>query len=268
MTRSATALVLAATLVLSGCCENPFKGKEGRYRKYLECADHLTVDRAVDLMKRGAFCCEKVPLAVKGREEARRFYLEKALALKPESPEPYNELAISYWYNGQFAKAAELFSQAAERSPRPFSQQIVLCDMQRLCGRFNEALATAQKIRASSEPEAEKAAEYLEGRISYERGDLAAAKTHFEKAIALAGEKGFRFNSTPYAMRDSWFYIAQIRLKSGDPLGAHEAFKIFLEKTGDPDFQAWYGKELLPLLGTDQQLLYDTIESDWVRERQ
>lgn len=255
MIRSAASLLLGSTLLLTGCCENPFRGKEARYKKYLECADYLTVDRALDLMKKGSSCCEKVPAETKTREEARRFYLAKALALKPESPQPYDEMAISYWYDRQFAKAEEYFAKAAERTPRPLAQHIMRCNMQRLTARFDEALATSAHLRASSERDGEKAAEYLEGRIWYERGDLPAAKGHFEKALSLAGEKGFRFAGTPYSMRDAWFYMAQIRFKSGDPLGAHEAFKRFLEKMGDPEFQAWYGKELLPLLGTDQQLL-------------
>lgn len=268
MTRAAALLSLSLGLALAlGCC-GLFQAKEERYKKYMECADRLSLDRAIPYLQKGQFCCEKLPPGYTSKEPARRFYLEKARDLRPESPEPYDELGRSYWFEGKFAEAESAYAAAAERAARPFSQRVIQCAMQRIQKRYDAALETAATVRASGEEDSEKAALYLEARVRYEQGRLPEAREGFSAALALADSSGYRLRPSPYVMRDAWFYMAQIRLKGGDPAGAHEDFKKFLEKTGDPDFQAWYGGKLLPMLGTDQPLLYDTIESDWVRERQ
>lgn len=268
MSRALSPVALAAALALSlGCC-GLFDSKEERFKKYFECADRLTVDRAIPYLEKGQFCCERLPAGYTSREAARRFYLEKARDLRPEAPEPYDEIGRSYWFEGRFADAEGAYALAAERAARPFPQRVILCAMQRIQKKYDAALATAAAVRATGEPDAEKAALYLEARIRYEQGRLEEAREGFTRALALAEVSGYRLRPSPYVMRDAWFYMAQIRLKGGDPQGAHEDFSRFLEKTGDPDFQSWYGGKILPMLGTDQPLLYDTIESDWVRERQ
>jgi tetratricopeptide (TPR) repeat protein len=140
--------------------------------------------------------------------------------------------------------------------------------MERLSGRYAESLTLCDRLREMKGVDADKTADYLEGRVRYEQGQLAEARRLFESALAKAAKNGYGLGPSPYAMRDAWFYLAQLRRKGGDPLGAHEAFKSYLSEMSDPEFQLWYSKKLLPEMGSDQARLYDTIELNWVRERQ
>jgi len=261
----AAAALLSACL--SGCC-GVFQSDADRYEKYMECAERITSDLSVDLLKQGRFCCEAVPAGLQGREAARRFYLEKARDLRPDAPEPLAGLGRSYWFDGDFGRAADSFAAAAAKSPRPFPYLVAESAMARVSGRFDEALATAERIRPMRGVDGEKTAAYLAARVRYEQGQAPEAQRLFEEALARAAKTGFGLGPSPYSMRDAWFYIAQIRRKAGDPLGAHEAFKAYLAEMSDPEFQLWYAKTLLPEMGSDQGRLYDTIERSWVRERQ
>jgi len=266
-------LVLStATLALLGvsflgCC-GLFQSDEDRYDKCMECAERITSDLSVDLLKQGRFCCEAVPAGIQGREPARRFYLEKARDLKPDSPEPLAALGRSYWFEGDYSRAADAFGAAAAKSSRPFPYLVALAAMARVSGRYDDALASVARIRTLRGVDAEKTADYLEARVRYEQGQEPEARRLFEASLARASKSGFGLGPSPYSMRDAWFYLAQIRRKSGDPLGAHEAFKSYLSLMNDPEFQLWYAKTLLPEMGSDQTRLYDTVERSWVRERQ
>ena len=258
---------LSALIALMACC-GLFQSKDARYKKYMECAERLTSDKSMELLHQGYACCEKLPTALSGREAAKRFYLEKARALKPEAPEPYAAIGLSYWEGGDFAHALEAYQEAAKRTDRPFAFLVAEAAMMRLCGRYDEGLRLAGDIAKMRGVDGEKAAAYLSGRMFYEGGRLQDARASFERAIALAEKSGYFLTPSPYTMVDAWFYMAQIRLKGGDAQGAYNDFKVYLSKMTNPEFQLWYTEKLLPRYGAGQKGLYDSIEENWVRERQ
>ncbi len=267
--RRAPSLFAAVTAiaVLVSCC-GLFQSKEARYKKYMECAERLTSDKSIELLHHGYACCEELPPELKDREAAKRFYLDKARVLKPESPEPCAAIGLSYWEGGDYARALEAYQQAARLTDRPFACLVAEATMMRLCGRYEDALRLAGDIEKIRGVGGAKTAAYLRGRVLYEEGRMAEARSDFEKAIALAGKSGYFLAPSPYTMEDAWFYMAQIRLKQGDTLGAYNDFKVYLSRMTNPEFQLWYAQKLLPRYGADQKGLYDTIEENWVRERQ
>ncbi len=258
------ALVFASGL---GCCRL-FQSDEERYRKALECSERLTSDKSVEILRDGYQCCAPLPETVRDREAAKRFYLEEARALKPAAPEPDAAIGLSYWEGGQFEQALGAYREAARKSSRPFAYRVAVVTMLRLTGRYDEALAEIASLRRLRGVDAEKVADYLQGRVLYEQGRLPEAAVAFQRALAGAEKTGSFLGPSPYTMQDAWFYTAQIRRKTGDPLGGHEAFKAYLAAMHNPEFQTWYANTLLPRHGADQAGLYDAIEENWVRERQ
>lgn len=260
------AAMVAMALIVS-CC-GFLETKEAKYKKYMECAERLTSDRSIELLHHGYACCEKLPPELADREAAKRFYLEKARALKPDSPEPYAAIGLSYWEGGDYPRALDAYQQAAKRTGKPFAYLIAEATMMRLCGRYDDAMNAADDIEKMRTVDGAKTAAYLRGRILYEKGLLKEARADFEKAIAMAEKSGYFLTPSPYTMVDAWFYLAQIRLKEGDPQGAYDAFKNYLSRMTNPEFQLWYTQKLLPRYGADQKGLYDAIEENWVSERQ
>ncbi len=263
----AIAAAASAIAIMASCC-GFLETKEDRYNKYMECAERLTSDKSIEILHHGYQCCEKLPKELNDREAAKRFYLEKAKALKPDAPEPYASIGLSYWEGGDYANALAAYEEAAKRTDKPFGYMIAEATMMRLCGKYDEALAMASSIEKLKAVDGAKASAYLKGRVLYEEGKLKEAQADFEEAIAMAGKSGYFLTPSPYTMVDAWFYMAQIRLKEGDAQGAYNDFKEYLSRMTNPEFQLWYTQKLLPRYGADQKGLYGTIEENWVRERQ
>lgn len=257
---------LAGLVLFTGCC-GLFQSKEARYKKAMECALRISDERSIEILKKGMYCCEALPPEVKTLPEARRFYLDKALALKPDDPEAIEAVARSYWDEGSYEKALAYFGRARKVSPAPMSAVIGEVTMYRLLGQWDEAAPDLAWIRAQKGVDGEKIADYLQARILYDQGKLKEAEPLFQKAIARAEAGDDYLGRTPYTMRDARFYLAQIKLKGGDTQGAYEEFKRFLHQMSNPDFQIFYAY-WLPILGKDQTAFYEKIEHDWLHVRQ
>ncbi len=82
-----------------------------------------------------------------------------------------------------------------------------------------------------------------------------------------ADEAGFFLCGSSYTMRDVEFYLAQVYLRSGDPVRADELFRSFAARNPDPDFVSflnWMTEE-----GPENQGEYfSDVEKFWVRVRQ
>ena len=257
---------LAGLLFLTGCC-GLFQSKETRYKKAMECAFRITDERSIEILKKGMYCCEALPPEIRTLPEARRFYLDKALELKPEDPVALDSVARSYWDEGSYGKGLEYFGRVRKVSTSPMSAVIGEVTMLRLLGEWDKAGPDLQWIRAQKGVDGEKIADYLEGRLLYDQGKLKEAEPLFKKAIERAAAGDDYLGRTPYTMRDAHFYLAQIKLKAGDPQGAYEEFKVFLRQMSNPDFQIFYAY-WLPILGKDQTAFYEKIEGDWLHVRQ
>ncbi len=259
-------MMLLAMLAATGCC-GMFQSKEERYKKEMECALRVTDERSIVILQKGMFCCEKLPAQDTTLPAARRFYLLRAAALEPKNPDPLMQIARSYWDDRDFVPALAFFVQAKELSPKPLAAVIGEITMLRLTKQWDKAMTLVAWIREQKAMDAPKVADYLDARLLYDQGKYAEAKPLFLNALKRAESGSDTLGDTPYTMKDTYLYLAQIQLKGGDPQGAYEDFKLFLKKTSNPDFQLfynyWVGK-----LGSDQAALYDKIESDWAWPRQ
>jgi tetratricopeptide (TPR) repeat protein len=260
------AVPLFALGLLAGCC-GVFQSPEEKYEKEMECASRITDERSVEILSRGTFCCEPLPKGTQGLPEARRFYLNRAWALKPTSADPPLAIAKSYWDEGSYFEGLRHYDAARERMERPLMAVVGEVTMYRLLKNYAEAGAWVRWIRRQKAIDAAKVADYLEARLLYDEGKYAEARPLFESAVAR-NEKGNDYlGDTPFTMKDARFYLAQIRRKTGDPLGAHEEFLLYLKKMSDPDFQIFYAF-WVPKIGSDQAQLYDKIEKEWAHVRQ
>jgi len=259
-------LVPFLLLALGGCC-GAFQSKAEHYKKEMDCATRLTDERSIQILQKGMFCCEPLPSKLTTLPAARRFYLLRAWALRPESDEPPAAIAQTYWDEGNYKEALRYFDAARTRTARPLADVIGEVTMYRLMRDYPPAMAWIRWIRTQKGIDGDKIADYLTGRILYDEGNYAEAAKYFQSAIARS-EKGSDFlGDTPYTMRDAWFYMAQIKRKEGDLMGGHEEFVAFLKKMSNPDFQLFYAY-WLPRLGKDEGALFDKIEKDWVHIRQ
>jgi tetratricopeptide (TPR) repeat protein len=264
--KKAIPAALAGVLVLTGCC-GLFQSGEARYKKAMECALRVSDERSLEILKKGMYCCAALPPDVRTLPEARRFYLEKALALKPEDPEALESMARSFWDEGSYDKALAHFERLRRASPAPLSAVIGEVTMYRLLGQWDKAGPDLEWIRSQKGVDGEKIADYLEGRLLYDQGKLKEAEPLFRAALEREAAGNDYLGRTPYTMRDARFYLAQIKLKGGDAQGAYEEFKLFLRQMGNPDFQIFYAY-WLPILGKDQTAFYQKIEGDWLHVRQ
>jgi tetratricopeptide (TPR) repeat protein len=258
--------VPAAAALLGSCC-GAFQSDDSKYKKAIECADRITDERSLEILRKGEFCCAPVPPDVKDRPAAKRFYLEQARRLKPDAPEPLLAIAMTYWDEADYAGALEAYDEAIKLDPKPVMAVIGAFTMDRLLGRWDEAAERVKWIRGQKGIDAEKVGDYLEARLLYDQGRYADAEPLFRRAIERSERSDVSLGPTPYTLKDAHFYLAQIRLKAGDPQGAHQEFLAFLKKMSDPDFQVWYAY-WVPRMGSQQAEFYAKVEQDWVRVRQ
>ena len=266
MNRLIPAGTLVALALGAGCCRL-FQSKEAAYKKEMECALRVTDERSIEILRRGMFCCEPLPKDELTLPAARRFYLERAEALDPNSLEPPAAIAKCYWDEGNYAEALTFFERVRARTDKPLGPAIGEFTMYRLLQQWAKGEELAAWVRLQKGIDAQKAGDYLEGRLLYDEGRFEEARPLLESAARRAEAGGDSLGDTLYTMKDVHLYLAQIRLKAGDAQGAYEDFKLFLKKMTDPQFQTFYAY-WLPRIGTDQKGFYDKIENDWAHVRQ
>lgn len=257
-------MVLSAAAV--SCCRFPLS-KEGRYRREMTCAERISDEKSVEILKKGAFCCEPLPPAVNGLPAARRFYYERALALEPNEVPPLLGLGRAMWEAGDYEGGLEAYRKAEGLLDRPIYAQIGAFTMLRLLGRFDEGRALAERIRREKGVDGPKMAEYLLGRLEYDAGNLEAAEGHFRAALERASLQNYGLGGTPFTMKDAHLYLALILEKRGDAQGAYREFLAFHRKMSDPEYQLFYAY-WLPRLEKDQGALLQKIETEWAHLRQ
>jgi tetratricopeptide (TPR) repeat protein len=254
-----------AMLLLS--CRGVSEIGDGAFARYLRCADGVSNEHSLHLMKRGGQGCERLPDEVKTVTEAKRFYLQKAWDIRPESPEPPRNIALTYWEDDNYEMALRYFDATRERSPEKLSPVIGMITMYRLLGKRDEALRWVRWLDAQDVPDAHKTGLYLAGKILYEAESYEEARPLLEEALGLAEEAGFFLCGSSFTMRDVEFYLAQVHLRSGDPVMADEFFRSFVGRNHDPDFVSflnWLTEE-----GPEDQAGYfSEVEKYWVRVRQ
>lgn len=257
------AVLCAAAL---SCCRFPFS-TEGRYRREMTCAERVSDEKSLEILRRGAFCCEPLPPAVASLPEARRFYYERALALKPGEAAPLLGLGRALWEGGDYEGALEVYRKAKGRLERPIYAEIGAFTMLRLLRRFDEGRGLAEEIRREKGVDGAKVAEYLLGRLEYDAGNYGAAEGHLREALERAARGGYGLGGTPFSMKDAHLYLALVLQKKGDAPGAYREFLAFHRKMSDPEYQIFYAY-WLPRLEKDQGALLEKIETEWAHLRQ
>jgi tetratricopeptide (TPR) repeat protein len=265
-TRTKAAAAMAA-LCLTGACCGLFQSKEERYKKEMECALRVTDNKSIEILQKGMYCCEALPAGAMTLPQARRFYLERALKLNPDSTDAMAAVAKSYWDEGSYPEGLKFYQMLEKKSEKPLSAVIGEYTMYRLMKKWDDAAGRIAWIRQQKAIDAAKVGDYLEGRLLYDEGKYPEALPLLQNAIERANAGDDSLGNTPYTMKDAAFWVAQIKLKGGDPQGAYEAFKEYLHKMADPDFQIFYAY-WLPRMGSDQAKFYDTIETQWAHVRQ
>lgn len=248
------------------CCDFP-PSPDRRFRKEMECAERITDAKSLEILQKGAFCCEPLPPSVKSLPEARRFYYERALALRPQEAAPLLGLARALWEGGDYAGALEAYQKARGLLERPIYAEIGAFTMLRLLRRFDEGRALAEEIRREKGVDGAKVAAYLLGRLEYDAGNLDAAAGHLREALERAAKGGYGLGGTPFSMKDAHLYLALVLQKKGDPQGAYREFLAFHKRMSDPEYQIFYAY-WLPRLEKDQGALLEKIETEWAHLRQ
>ena len=260
-----SALFLLSVLFLS-CCDFP-SSPEKRYRREMACAERITDGKSIEILQKGAFCCEPLPPSLRSLPAARRFYYQRALALRPSESAPLLGLARAFWEDGKYERALEAYEKAAGLLERPLIAQIGAFTMLRLLLRFDEGRALAERIRREKGVDGVKVAEYLLGRLEYDAGNLQAAEAHLRAAVARASKGDYSLGGTPFTLKDAHLYLALLLQKKGDAQGAYREFLLFHRKMSDPEYQIFYAY-WLPRLERDQGALFEKIEAEWAHLRQ
>lgn len=259
-------LILIPVLLSAGCC-GIFHSKERKYKKEMECATRLTDDTSIRILKTGKFCCTALPEKMRTLPEARRFYLLRAWGYKPASFEAPMEIARSYADEQNWSEALRYYDAARSRSGNGLAAVTGEVTMYRLLGKYDEALAWTRWLRTIQGSDGIKVADYMEARCLYDEGKLKEAESLFVEAVKRSEKSGVYIGSTTYTISTSWFYLAQIELKTGDPMAAHRYFLKFLKHMSDPDFQTYYAY-WMPRLSSHQADFYDKLENDRIHVMQ
>jgi tetratricopeptide (TPR) repeat protein len=260
------AFILVLCAVTAACC-GAFQSPEDKYKKEMECASRITSSKSVDLLQRGMFCCAPLPKGCEAMPEARKYYFLRAWGWKPDSSDAPLGVARADWDEGNYGEALRYFDAARERSMAPLTAIIGEVTMYRLLKNYEPAHAWCRWLRVQKSIDGEKVSAYLTARLLYDEGRLDEAGPLFRKALERADKGSGSLGDTPFTMKDTHFYLAQILRKSGDPQGAHQQFLLYLKSMSDPDFQLAY-KYWVEKFASDQATLYDTIEREWARIRQ
>jgi len=261
-------LLLLMLMLASSCCVD-FGGKEKRYKKMMLCARRVNNDNSIMILKKGSFCCPRLPSHVNDISSARRFYYMKAAEIFPERDEAFEAVGRTFWEEGRHAEALEYYEKALGLSPGNINDLVAVATLRRTCGKLDEALETLSLLEKTEFREKSKSLAYLRGKVVYEQGDTRKAKELFENALGDIEKGGgsFYIGPTPYTMKDIYFYLAQIELKQNEPQKAHELFLKYLAEEGHPDFVSTY-QECLRQSAGEQEFLYGLVEERWARTHQ
>jgi arylsulfatase A-like enzyme/Flp pilus assembly protein TadD len=156
------------------------------------------------------------------RHEAMELY-ESAVHKGIRSAWLFSRLGQSYLRQGRQKEAIPLFETAAQLNPSDYESRQNLAVAYRETGRLAEAEATLNAILKSGEQFAPAFNEM--GMVSYQKGDLTAARGYFEKAAQL---------DAAYQLNLGRLYKAQ-----GDSARARASFEAFLAaKESSPEYAA------------------------------
>lgn len=268
MKKIAVLLLSALALVQMSCCLD-LGGREKRFRKRMLCARRVNNDNSIDILKKGAFCCPRLPSSANDISSARRYYYMKAAEIYPDRGEVLAAIGQTFWEEGRFGEASDYYGKATRACPDDPSYLIAAITLERIGKKYDDALASISRLEKMSFPGRDKAAAYLKGKILYEQNQPDAARELLEATLSGAGpaDGTFYLGPTPYAMKDVFFYLAMIQLKKGERMKAHEYFLQYLSKEGHPDFVSLY-QGWLKQSGGEQDFLYEMVEEGWTRTHQ
>lgn len=264
-----TALLLfALALVQVSCCLD-LGGREKRFKKRMLCARRVNNDNSIDILKKGAFCCPRLPSSANDISSARRYYYMKAAEVYPDRGEVLAAIGQTFWEEGRYGEASEYYGKAASACPEEPSYLIASITLERIEKRYDDAIASVGKLEKLNFSGKEKTAAYLKGKILYEKNELDAALNLLEGTLdgASPADGTFYLGPTPYTMKDVYFYLAMIQLRKGERMKAHEYFLQYLSKEGHPDFVTLY-QGWLKQSGGEQEFLYEMVEEGWTRTHQ
>lgn len=121
-----------------------------------------------------------------GRLSASLAFFDKAVELKPDSPELLLAAATAYVESGDDAKGESLAASALESTTDDFlaeRSRFLLADIYRKNGRPDDALAQYESIKALNGESAD--AWYYEGLVYSEAGDPIKARAAWRKAVFI-----------------------------------------------------------------------------------
>jgi putative PEP-CTERM system TPR-repeat lipoprotein len=110
-------------------------------------------------------------------------YFEKAAALAPKAAIVHTSLGLSRLNQGEHDKAVSELQLATELDPKSTSAGFALVQAQLSLKQYDKALATVRKLE-QAQPESAPV-QNLKGGVYLSKGDIAAARAAFDKAVAL-----------------------------------------------------------------------------------
>jgi putative PEP-CTERM system TPR-repeat lipoprotein len=161
-------------------------------------------------------------LAGESHLQAREFdkatsYFEKATALAPKAAVLHTSLGVSRLNQGDHDKAVSELQLASELDPKSSAAGFALVEAEMKARRFDKALAAVQTLEQRQPDNAQ--VQNLKGSVYAAKGDVAAARAAFDKALSL---------------QPSYFTAvanqAQLDLVEKKPDAAKQRFEAFLAK--------------------------------------
>jgi putative PEP-CTERM system TPR-repeat lipoprotein len=144
-------------------------------------------------------------------------YFEKASALSPNTPALHTSLGISKMGEGDKAGALNELQQGATLETKSAHPGIALVRAQLAVKNFDAALAAVEKLEKQQPKDPQ--VHDLKGIVYAAKGDVASARTHFEKAVAL--QPGY-FPST--------INLARLDVLAKKPQDAKQRFEAIVAK--------------------------------------
>jgi putative PEP-CTERM system TPR-repeat lipoprotein len=144
-------------------------------------------------------------------------YLEKAAALAPQAAAVHTSLGLARLNQGEHDKGVSELQRATELDPASTGAGFALAQAQLGMKQYDKALATAQNMEQAQPKSA--AVQNLKGGIYATKGDMAAARAAFEKALALQPN-----------YFDAVTNLAQLDLLEKKPDAARRRIEAFLQK--------------------------------------
>jgi Flp pilus assembly protein TadD len=142
----------------------------------------------------------------------------RAVALDPADEWPHRLASNALVHLGNYSDALRAAREACRLAPSYWQTHVCLAQAALAARRLDTATDAAARALAPNEPDVH----FLSGKVSLGRGDLAAARQHQERALAVdPGHSG--------AMNE----LGRIRLRRNDPTGAIRHFLSAARATPD-----------------------------------